>query len=91
MSKSVAGINLGAMQPVIEGFAGMSALTALALMIVVFVQRNAARALRRLASVDPLSGLPNRREFMRALDAEVSRASRSGESFAVGVVDVDRL
>ena len=79
------------MQPVIEGFAGMSALLALALSVVVFVQRNAARALRRLASVEPLSGLPNRREFMRALDAELSRASRSGRSFAVVLLDVDRL
>ena len=79
------------MQPVIEGFAGMSALLALALSVVVFVQRNAARALRRLASVEPLSGLPNRREFMRALDAELSRASRSGGSFAVVLMDVDRL
>ncbi|MGH7654532.1 MAG: GGDEF domain-containing protein [Gemmatimonadaceae bacterium] len=79
------------MQPVIEGFAGIAVLTALALMVVVFVQRNATRALRRLASVDPLSGLPNRREFMRALDTELSRASRSGESFAVVLLDVDRL
>jgi diguanylate cyclase (GGDEF)-like protein len=91
LSNPVAGIKLHRMQPVIEGFAGMSALAALALTVVVCLQRNATRVLRRLASVEPLSGLPNRREFMRALDAELARASRAGGSLAVVLLDVDRL
>ena len=79
------------MHPVIEGFAGGSALLALGLAVVVAAQRKAVRSLRKLASVEPLSGLPNRREVMRTLEAEVARASRGGAPFAVVLLDVDRL
>ena len=79
------------MQHGIESFAGGTALLALGLGIVVAAQRRAVRSLTRLASVDPLSGLPNRRELMRALEAEVARASRGGAPFAVVLVDLDRL
>ena len=79
------------MQPGIEGFAGGSALAVIGLAVVVAAQWRAVRSLTKLASVEPLSGLPNRREFMRALEAEVARASRGGAPFAVVLVDVDRL
>jgi diguanylate cyclase (GGDEF)-like protein len=74
-----------------EGFTAMSVLVALALVIVVAIQRRSVRALTTLACVDPLSGLPNRREFMRAFHAELSRASRAGHTFSVVVLDLDRL
>jgi two-component system cell cycle response regulator len=79
------------MQPVIEGFAGGSALAVLGLAVVVAVQQKAMRSLTKLASVEPLSGLANRRELLRALEAEVARASRGGAPFAVVLIDVDGL
>jgi diguanylate cyclase (GGDEF)-like protein len=45
--------------------------------------------LRRLADQDPLTGLPNRRVFMRDLDAEVQRAHRYGHPLTVVIGDVD--
>lgn len=79
------------MQPGIEGLTGASALVALGLAVVVAAQRNAVRSLTRLATVDPLSGLSNRRELMRVLESEVARASRGGAPFALVLVDLDRL
>jgi diguanylate cyclase (GGDEF)-like protein len=75
----------------IEGLAGISALLAVALGIVVAAQRRVVRSLTALACLDPLSGLSNRREFMRVLDAELSRASRSGRALSVILIDLDRL
>ena len=45
--------------------------------------------LRRLAEQDPLTGLANRRVFMRELDAEVQRAHRYGHPLTVVIGDVD--
>ncbi len=47
------------------------------------------RLVEREAETDELTGLPNRRLFMRALDAELARAKRSGETFSVVLVDLD--
>ena len=46
-------------------------------------------ALDRLASTDPLTGLPNRRRLGEALDAEAARSARSGVPFSVIVIDLD--
>ena len=46
---------------------------------------------QRLASVDGLTGLANRRSLQDALEREVARARRSGESLAVVMVDVDHF
>jgi diguanylate cyclase (GGDEF)-like protein len=46
---------------------------------------------RRLARVDPLTGLGNRRAFDEALAAEIGRAERDGSSLSVGLVDLDGL
>ena len=43
---------------------------------------------KRFARLDPLTGLPNQRYFDEVLTREVARAQRSGESFALAVVDV---
>jgi len=45
--------------------------------------------LRTLADQDPLTGLANRRVFMRELDAEVQRAHRYGHALTVVIGDVD--
>ena len=45
--------------------------------------------LRVLADQDPLTGLANRRAFMRELDTEVQRAVRYGHELALVIGDVD--
>lgn len=43
----------------------------------------------RLASTDALTGLPNRREFFRAIAAAHRRATSTGTYFAIGIADLD--
>ncbi|MDQ3574519.1 MAG: sensor domain-containing diguanylate cyclase [Actinomycetota bacterium] len=45
----------------------------------------------RLARVDALTGLPNRRTFDETLDREVARAARSGEPLSLVMLDVDHF
>ena len=45
--------------------------------------------LGKLAVTDPLTGLPNRREFMKSLNAEYSRYRRFNSDFAVATMDID--
>lgn len=45
----------------------------------------------RMAAIDGLTGLANRREFETALSREVGRAKRSGEPLSLVVVDVDHF
>ena len=47
--------------------------------------------LRVLADQDPLTGLPNRRAFMRDLENEVERARRYGHPLTLAIGDVDRF
>jgi diguanylate cyclase (GGDEF)-like protein len=47
--------------------------------------------LRVLAEQDPLTGLPNRRAFMRDLENEVDRARRYGHPLTLAIGDVDRF
>lgn len=47
--------------------------------------------LERRATEDPLTGLPNRREFERRLAAEFSRADRIALPLCVILVDIDRF
>ncbi len=47
--------------------------------------------LERLADTDPLTELPNRRPFIRAIDRAVRHLERHGTPAAVLFVDVDRL
>ena len=44
----------------------------------------------RLANIDPLTGLPNRRTVERILEMEVSRAGRQGVPMSLALVQVDR-
>lgn len=43
----------------------------------------------RLANLDSLTELPNRRRFFSALDEAFARAARAGGRLAIGVVDLD--
>lgn len=47
--------------------------------------------LEELASIDGLSGLPNRRSFDTALNAEWRRAAKIGRSLALLMIDVDHF
>jgi diguanylate cyclase (GGDEF)-like protein len=47
--------------------------------------------LRALAEEDPLTGLLNRRTFMRALEQEVERAERYGRELALVLCDLDHF
>lgn len=47
--------------------------------------------LRSLSSVDPLTGLHNRRYFEECLEREVRNAQRHGETLALLVIDLDHL
>jgi diguanylate cyclase (GGDEF)-like protein len=50
-----------------------------------------ARSLAMASSVDPLTGLFNRRYLMQRLDEEMSRARRYRTSLSLVLVDIDRL
>ncbi|WP_298456868.1 sensor domain-containing diguanylate cyclase [uncultured Cellulomonas sp.] len=52
-------------------------------------QHEAQLRLQREALQDPLTGLPNRRAFLRSLTAAASRSERTGAPFAVLLMDVD--
>lgn len=45
----------------------------------------------KLATLDPLSGLPNRLLFGEYLDAEIARSKKEGSHFALLYVDLDRF
>jgi diguanylate cyclase (GGDEF)-like protein len=55
------------------------------------VSANQLEQLRVLADQDPLTALPNRRAFMRELEAEVERARRYGHPLTLAIGDVDRF
>lgn len=48
-------------------------------------------ALKRVANVDSLTGLYNRRSFQRFLDREIARAKRTGRGFTLMMLDIDRF
>lgn len=51
----------------------------------------ALATVEELASVDALTGLPNRRSILASLDAEMERMHRSKVRFSVGMVDIDHF
>jgi diguanylate cyclase (GGDEF)-like protein len=53
--------------------------------------RQAADEITRLASIDPLTGLFNRRYFDSRLEAELQRARRNGEPLTLLMVDIDNF
>ncbi|BAI75761.1 GGDEF domain-containing protein (plasmid) [Azospirillum sp. B510] len=53
--------------------------------------RQMARALHTASQTDPLTDLPNRRQMIERLEAELCRVGRSGGSFALIMVDIDHF
>jgi diguanylate cyclase (GGDEF)-like protein len=51
----------------------------------------AYQQMEKLATIDALTGLANRRLFENALEAEWARACRSGEPLAILMIDVDNF
>ncbi len=51
----------------------------------------ARQQLEKLATIDPLLGIANRREFDEVLDREWLRARRAGASLALLMIDLDRF
>ena len=56
-----------------------------------FQLERGAEVARRLARVDSLTGLANRRAFDEALTVEIARAERDGSAMSVALVDLDGL
>ena len=81
----------GASLVALHAFVGVTAMTSFALAIVAGERRAAEAQLEQAARTDALTGLANYGHLMDVLEAEVSRALRSGQGFAVLFVDVDHL
>jgi diguanylate cyclase (GGDEF)-like protein len=75
----------------IDAFGTLSILLAVGFASVALDLAREERRLRRLAATDSLTGLANRREFTNAVELEIARSSRTGQPFAMLLVDVDRL
>ncbi len=45
----------------------------------------------RNATIDPLTGLPNRRAYKRAMERELSRAARLGDRLGLALIDLDHF
>lgn len=56
-----------------------------------FTLYRANQRLAVLAAYDPLTGLVNRREFVRALGSELVRANRNGEPLSLVIADLDHF
>lgn len=52
---------------------------------------NALAQIRELATLDELTGLPNRRHLMELLQEHAARRARGGQPFFVGLVDLDHF
>lgn len=57
----------------------------------VTAQKEIEHALRQEAQLDSLTGLPNRRRFMKSLNEAIARGERDGPEIAVMFLDLDRL
>lgn len=47
--------------------------------------------LQHLASTDVLTGLPNRRQLMAAMEREIRRAARTGRPLSLALIDIDHF
>ncbi len=55
------------------------------------VSKRRSEELKRMASTDALTGLPNREQFRMNVEAAIESARDSGESFGVILMDLDRF
>jgi diguanylate cyclase (GGDEF)-like protein len=72
-------------------FLAIMALMTLGFAAEVAERRHQEETVRHLAASDALTGLPNYRGLVEALDAEMKRVSRSARPFAVLLLDLDGL
>lgn len=70
---------------------GSDAAGVVAMSIDVTQERERENLLKVLASTDPLTNLPNRRDFERVLDKSLSRAIKSGHRIALLSLDLDHF
>jgi diguanylate cyclase (GGDEF)-like protein len=78
---------------------GTTGLALLALTFLVFeylvgellTSQRRSRELRRMATTDELTGLPNRERFHAQLGEEIATAAGTGQSFAVLLIDLDHF
>lgn len=54
-------------------------------------QKQLEQRLSKLASTDPLTGLLNRRAFLRRLDEECARSQRYGNPMVLAMIDIDHF
>jgi diguanylate cyclase (GGDEF)-like protein len=79
--------------------AGMAGVVLIGLAVLVFQyligellkSKQRGEDLRRMATTDELTGLPNREVFRRRLDDRIASAKARGENFGVMLLDLDRF
>ncbi len=75
----------------LQAFMSVASVMTLSIAAVVSARRRATDQLRLLTITDPLTGLANYRQLISALESEMRRSSRSGRTFGVLFLDLDRL
>ena len=75
----------------LQSFMGVASVMTLSIAAVVSARRRATDQLRLLTITDPLTGLANYRHLIDVLESEMRRSSRSGRTFGVLFLDLDRL
>jgi len=75
----------------LQSFMGIVAVMTLALAVIFAERLRAEEQIRNLAVTDPLTGLANYRRLVDALDLEIKRFGRTRRTFAVLLLDLDRL
>jgi diguanylate cyclase (GGDEF)-like protein len=76
---------------ILQGFMSFSAVMTLVLAAEIAERRAVESRFRRLAVSDPMTGLPNYRQLIVVLDAEIRRSQRMLRPFAVLFLDLDGL
>ncbi|HEY7193607.1 MAG TPA: MASE1 domain-containing protein [Gemmatimonadales bacterium] len=75
----------------LQVWSGFTAITSLVVAAVVAARREIQGTWRELAVTDPLTGLANHAQLVNALETEIRRSGRSGQPFAVVLLDLDGL
>lgn len=75
----------------LQAFMGIIAVMTLTLAVMSEERRQAEERIRNLAVTDALTGLANYGKLIDVLDSEIKRSNRTGRSFAVLLMDLDRL
>ena len=85
-------IGIGKNRPFDDNAATIDLLEDFADLVSVAISNNIAwEELGRLARIDPLTALPNRRVFQEQLEKDCKRATRTGLPIAVAILDLDNF